>query len=60
MRYNGSAMDASAPAESHAIELRVYYEDTDCAGLVYYANYLAFASAAAPSCCAGWDFRKTN
>ena len=42
MRYNGPAMDASAPAESHAIELRVYYEDTDCAGLVFYANYLRF------------------
>lgn len=42
MRYNGPAMDATAPAEPHAIELRVYYEDTDCAGLVYYANYLRF------------------
>ena len=27
---------------SHAIELRVYYEDTDLAGIVYYANYLKF------------------
>ncbi len=24
-------------------ELRVYYEDTDMAGIVYYANYLKFA-----------------
>jgi acyl-CoA thioester hydrolase len=23
--------------------LRVYYEDTDAAGIVYYANYLKFA-----------------
>lgn len=23
-------------------ELRVYYEDTDLAGIVYYANYLRF------------------
>jgi acyl-CoA thioester hydrolase len=25
-----------------AIQLRVYYEDTDAAGIVYYANYLRF------------------
>jgi acyl-CoA thioester hydrolase len=27
---------------THAIDLRVYYEDTDLAGVVYYANYLKF------------------
>ena len=27
---------------SHAFNLRVYYEDTDLAGIVYYANYLKF------------------
>lgn len=27
---------------SHRLELRVYYEDTDLAGIVYYANYLKF------------------
>ena len=26
----------------HEFQLRVYYEDTDLAGLVYYANYLKF------------------
>ena len=26
----------------HRLPLRVYYEDTDLAGLVYYANYLKF------------------
>lgn len=26
--------------------LRVYYEDTDCAGVVYYANYLKFMERA--------------
>ena len=30
---------ASAP---HSFALRVYYEDTDLAGIVYYANYLRF------------------
>lgn len=27
---------------SHSLTLRVYYEDTDLAGIVYYANYLKF------------------
>ena len=27
---------------SHSFDLRVYYEDTDLAGIVYYANYLKF------------------
>lgn len=26
----------------HSIDVRVYYEDTDMAGIVYYANYLKF------------------
>ena len=27
---------------THCLTLRVYYEDTDLAGIVYYANYLKF------------------
>lgn len=27
---------------THRISLRIYYEDTDLAGIVYYANYLKF------------------
>lgn len=27
---------------AHRFEIRVYYEDTDLAGIVYYANYLRF------------------
>jgi acyl-CoA thioester hydrolase len=30
----------------HAFECRVYYEDTDLAGIVYYANYLKFIERA--------------
>ena len=30
----------------HILPLRVYYEDTDAGGLVYYANYLKFAERA--------------
>jgi acyl-CoA thioester hydrolase len=33
----------SASGMTHSMPLRVYYEDTDAAGIVYYANYLKFA-----------------
>lgn len=29
--------------KEHSLDIRIYYEDTDAAGLVYYANYLKFA-----------------
>ncbi len=31
---------------THSILLRVYYEDTDLAGIVYYANYLKYIERA--------------
>ncbi len=34
------------PQGGHEIAYRVYYEDTDAAGIVYYANYLKFAERA--------------
>ncbi len=33
-------------AREHVFPIRVYYEDTDAAGIVYYANYLKFAERA--------------
>src|SRR5262245_49294608 len=33
-------------AAVHRFSVRVYYEDTDAAGIVYYANYLKFAERA--------------
>ena len=33
----------ASPAAMHSMPVRVYYEDTDAAGIVYYANYLKFA-----------------
>jgi acyl-CoA thioester hydrolase len=33
-------------AATHITPIRVYYEDTDAAGIVYYANYLKFAERA--------------
>ncbi len=32
--------------KTHRFRLRVYYEDTDLAGIVYYANYLKFIERA--------------
>jgi len=37
--------DASSPSV-HVFHCRVYYEDTDAAGIVYYANYLKYAERA--------------
>ncbi len=34
------------PAETFAWPVRVYYEDTDLGGVVYYANYLKFLERA--------------
>lgn len=31
---------------SYWVKLRIYYEDTDCGGVVYYANYLKFCERA--------------
>ena len=33
-------------AQRHRWPIRVYYEDTDAGGIVYYANYLKFAERA--------------
>ena len=33
-------------SDEHRFEIRVYYEDTDLAGIVYYANYLKFIERA--------------
>ncbi len=37
---------APAIAADHVYRLRVFYEDTDAGGVVYYANYLKFAERA--------------
>ncbi len=38
--------EAGAGSGVHSLALRVYYEDTDAGGVVYYANYLKFAERA--------------
>ena len=34
------------PSLPYTFTLRVYYEDTDAGGIVYYSNYLKFAERA--------------
>ncbi|MBM3566867.1 MAG: YbgC/FadM family acyl-CoA thioesterase [Alphaproteobacteria bacterium] len=36
----------AARKDGHIFAVRVYYEDTDAGGVVYYANYLRFAERA--------------
>ena len=31
---------------SHVIKIKIYYEDTDCGGVIYYANYLRYLERA--------------
>ncbi len=41
-----SALSGRAESGTHRWPIRIYYEDTDAAGIVYYANYLKFAERA--------------
>jgi acyl-CoA thioester hydrolase len=36
-------MNNATSGMAHTMPVRVYYEDTDASGIVYYANYLKFA-----------------
>jgi acyl-CoA thioester hydrolase len=31
---------------NHSMDVKIYYEDTDCGGVVYYANYLRYMERA--------------
>ena len=41
-----SARSGRVESGTHRLPIRVYFEDTDAAGIVYYANYLKFAERA--------------
>ncbi len=43
---DGAAGRAAGGEQLHVFPVRVYYEDTDAGGIVYYANYLKFAERA--------------
>ena len=44
--YRGGFVDLSNGGREHRFALTVYFEDTDTAGIVYYANYLRFMERA--------------
>ena len=46
MRKDVSGFASNFSGQTHIFNLRVYYEDTDAGGIVYYANYLKFAERA--------------
>ncbi|HAF54117.1 MAG TPA: tol-pal system-associated acyl-CoA thioesterase [Thauera sp.] len=45
-RANAPAASAQASSQHCVLPVRVYYEDTDTGGVVYYANYLKFCERA--------------
>ncbi len=42
----GTERGLAVPGREHIFAVRVYYEDTDAGGVVYYASYLRFAERA--------------
>ena len=47
----GVSLDGWVADGCHHYPLRVQFEDTDAGGIVYHANYLAFAERARSSFC---------
>ena len=45
-RNDARESDARASQQPFTLPIRVYYEDTDAGGVVYYANYLKFCERA--------------
>jgi acyl-CoA thioester hydrolase len=44
----------------HKIDFRVYYEDTDAGGVVFYGNYLRFAERARTEWLRGHGYNQSN
>jgi acyl-CoA thioester hydrolase len=44
--YRGGFVDLEDGSREHRFALTIYFEDTDAAGIVYYANYLKFMERA--------------
>jgi len=51
---------AQSPVQSFSWPVRVYYEDTDSAGLVYYANYLRYFERARTEWLRALGFEQTE
>ncbi len=46
MNKHAAALSGAIEGAEHVFPVRVYYEDTDAAGIVYYANFLKMAERA--------------
>lgn len=46
MKYDVEAIGGRFCGNVFALPVKIYYEDTDAGGIVYYANYLKFAERA--------------
>src|SRR5512134_3434009 len=42
LRGRSAGSSTGSNLMEHRVAYKVYYEDTDCLGIVYYANYLKF------------------
>jgi acyl-CoA thioester hydrolase len=49
---------STAQAQPFSWPVRVYYEDTDAGGVVYYANYLSFMERARTEWLRAWGFEQ--
>lgn len=50
----------TAAHRAHRLPIRVYYEDTDAGGVVYYANYLKFCERARTEWLRDGDFSQSR
>lgn len=55
-----STLSCTPAAEPFSWPVRVYYEDTDAAGVVYYANYLSFMERARTEWLRALGFEQTE
>ena len=53
-------MRAQNEAQPFALRCRVYYEDTDAGGIVYYVNYLKFMERARTECLRSLGFAQSQ
>lgn len=53
-------MRAQNEAQPFALKCRVYYEDTDAGGIVYYVNYLKFMERARTECLRSLGFAQSQ
>ncbi len=60
MRPRGPSLVTRHPSPVFAWPVRVYYEDTDAGGVVYYANYLRFLERARTEWLRALGFEQTG